>query len=216
MTVTHETSLMAVGLLRVRRKKDSARPITHLRSGSTLIELVISLSVGVIICGVSGSLLWNAARQRAETAARSELADTAASAVEVFVRYVREIPQDECPGNPTPCLLGNAQISQATASQLLFGTTGFRFDSTNRRLEISSNGGTSWQILCTDVDSCLFSYFNRVNASLVAFPLNATNRAAIRRITIDLQLSRSTETAHLRTSIYLRNFMNEVATDAGA
>jgi len=41
--------------------------------GFTLIELVISISVGVIISGVAGSLLWNASTQRAEISLRGEL-----------------------------------------------------------------------------------------------------------------------------------------------
>jgi type II secretory pathway pseudopilin PulG len=182
----------------------------------TLIELVVSMSVGIVVCGLAGSLVWNASRLRAETGARSELVDLASAAVEIYVRYTREIAQNECPSNPTPCLQGNAQISLASASQLVFGTTGFRYDAANGRLEISNNGGTTWQLLCSDVSSCTFSYVNRLGSSLATFPLSATDRAAVRRVGIDLQLTRGAETAHLRASTFLRNFMNEVTGNVGS
>jgi prepilin-type N-terminal cleavage/methylation domain-containing protein len=184
-------------------------------SGFTLIELVVSMSVGVIICGIAGSLIWNASRQRTEIAARSELTDVGSSALEVMVRYVREIPQNECPSNPAPCLNGNAQISLASATELRFGTTGLRYNAGAGRVEISNDTAVTWHTLATDVSSFAFSYFNRTNAALAAFPLSQSDREDVRRISIDCQFARGAETAHLRTSVYLRNFMNEVMTSVG-
>ena len=185
------------------------------RRGFTLIELVTSMSVGVIICGVAGSLLWNASRQRAEVSARGELVDMSSAAVEVMLRYIREIPQDECPGGPAPCLLGNAQIALASATEIRFGSIGFRYNSGNRRLEMSNDGGTSWPPLVTDVSGLTFSYFNQTAAQLTSFPLPQADREDVRRIVVDLQLARGGESAHLRTSVYLRSFMNEVSTSVG-
>jgi prepilin-type N-terminal cleavage/methylation domain-containing protein len=184
--------------------------------GFTLIELVISISVGAIISGIAGSLIWNAARQRTEVAARGELVDMGSAALEVMLRYIREIPQNECPGNPTPCLGGRAQISLASATELRFGSNGLRYNAGSRCVEITNNNGTNWWVVASDVGSCAFSYFSRTNAALTAFPLSQDNREGVRRISIDLQFARGTESAHLRTSIYLRNFMNEVMTSAGS
>lgn len=173
------------------------------------------MSVGVIICGVAGALLWNASRQHAEVSARGELVDLGSAAMEVMLRYIREIPQDECPGGPAPCLNGNAQIASATAAELRFSSMGFRYDSANLRLEISNNGGTSWQPLAADVSGLTFGYFHRSGTQLTSFPLSQSDREDVRRIVVDLQLARGGESAHLRTSVYLRGFMDEVSTSAG-
>lgn len=197
---------------RIRRvTRDHARCSSAFRA-FTLIELVASISVGVVISGIAGALVWNASKIRTETAARSELVDTAAAAVEHVVRYLREIPQDECPGNPTPCLLGNAQIDTASAALLEFGQTGFRLS--GGQLQLTTDGGANWHPLANDVSAFAFTYYDRSGAVLSSLPLSATDRHAVRRIHLTLDMSRGGETAKVRTGIYLRSFMNEVETAA--
>jgi prepilin-type N-terminal cleavage/methylation domain-containing protein len=177
----------------------------------TLIELVISISVGVIISGIAGSLLWNASKQRAEIAARGELVDVAAVAMEVMFRHVREIPQDECPANPTPCLLENAQVSTATSTELRFGDTGFRLN--GGQVDMTLDNGVNWAPVVKDVSSFALTYYDRTATSLTSFPLSQSDREDIRRVGIDLELTRSSQTAHVRSSVFLRSFLNEVASD---
>jgi prepilin-type N-terminal cleavage/methylation domain-containing protein len=193
-----------------------SRPSRHGRpaprhAGFTLIELVISISVGVIICGIAGSLIWTAARQRAEISARSELYDMGSAAMEVMFRHIREISQDECTASPAPCLLGNAQVSTAGAADLLFGSKGFRFNAADGTIEMTIDSGTTWHRLAADASSLTFSYWDRAATALTGVPLSSTDRAALRRVGVDIQLLRGGQTAHLRSAIYLRSFMNEVA-----
>lgn len=180
------------------------------RQGFTLIELVLSISVGVIISGIAATLLWNASRQRAEVSTRGELFDAASAAVEVVFRYVREIPQDECPSNPTPCLLAHAQISTASATDLRFGNTGFRLNAGNNTVEMTIDNGAHWYALVKEASGFAISYRDRSGSALTSFPLSSTDRAAVRRVGIDLTLTRGGETAHVRSGLYLRSFMNEV------
>ena len=120
--------------------------------GFTLIELVVCIVVGSIISGTAGMLLWTASSQRGDVAARGELADQGAMAMEVMARYVREIEQgDDCSSNPTPCLNGNAQISTASTNQINFGTTGFRHTTGSGMVEMTTNSGATWQPLVKDV-----------------------------------------------------------------
>ncbi|MBN2562435.1 MAG: prepilin-type N-terminal cleavage/methylation domain-containing protein [Phycisphaerae bacterium] len=240
------------------------------RCGFTLIELVTSITVGVIISGIAGSLIWNASRQRAEIAARGELSDAGATALEVMVRHVRGVSED---ADKT----GKAQITSPTATGFLFdrflfsvgseyqadldsgsisqslrdsfadyditlsqtatvavqeagvrwlitdaarsylirneagklsicGKEGLRLN--GDAVEISADSGTHWYPLVADVSSLTFSYLDRVGGVLASFP--PSNPEDIRFIRIDIELSRASQTAKLRTSIYLRNLMEEV------
>ncbi len=195
-------------------RRRAARRV-RVRRGFTLIELIVSIAIGAIISGTAGLLLMNAARQRGQVAARCELVDMGSAAMEVMLRYIREIRQDENnPQGATPDLQGNAQISLADASQLRFDEYGFR--QSGSALEMTSDNGASWHPLVRDVadfDVTCFGWSTGVEApiQLSPLPLSAANRAAVRRIQLELQLARGSETAHLRTSIYLRNFMNEAA-----
>ncbi len=178
------------------------------RSAFTLIELVVSITVGVIISGVAATLILNASKQRMEVAARGELIDMGSASMEVMLRYIREISQDECPLAATPCLNGNAQVTTAADSDLRFDTYGFRLNAGN--LEMTRDSGTNWHTLASRVTGLTFTYYNRTGTVLSPRPLSQANRYAIRRIGIQLDLASGSETTRLRTSIYLRNFMNEV------
>lgn len=179
----------------------------HRRSGSsqrqafTLVELVVAITVSVVVSGVAGSLVWNAAKQRSEIGARVELIDTAARACEQMLRYIREVPQDAG-------LTGLAQISTANASDVRFGSIGFRLSAND--LEMTIDGGTGWHPLTRDVSGLTISYFDAGGAALSSVPLSQTDRESVRTVRVLLDLSRGPEVARVQSSIYLRNFMNEV------
>lgn len=181
------------------------------RSGFTLVELIVAMTVGVLISGSAGWLLWNATNLRTRVAARSEIADAAATALETIVRHVREIPQDECPANPTPCLLGNAQVTTATATELRFGSTGVRLSGT--QIELTTDNAANWYPLGKDVSEFAFAYYNRSGTALAGFPLSQSDREDIRRVQVTVAMTRGSESVKLRTGIYLRSFMDEVTTN---
>lgn len=167
------------------------------------------MTVGVIITGSAAILILNASKQRGEVAARSELTDRAATAMECILRYVREIPQDECIASPTPCLLGNAQVTTAAASDLRFDVYGFRLS--GGAIQITNDTAANWHTLAADATGLTLSYYDQDGVALTPLPLNATQREDIRRVTVQVTLGLGGQIAKLRSSIYLRNFMNEVA-----
>lgn len=194
--------------------KPAARPPIRAR-GFTLIELIVAITVGAIVSGTAGMLILNASKQRSEVAARGELTDVGSAALECVVRYVREIRQDEnYPAGPTPDLQGNAHVTLADVSELRFDNYGFRLNA--GALEITNDTAVNWHKLAGDVSGLTFSYYGWTTAveaptALTSTPLSASDRAAIRRVSVRIDLARGTETARVQTSIYLRNFLNEVA-----
>jgi len=181
-----------------------------------LVELVVCMTVGAIISGTAATLLWNASRQHSEVAARAELIDMGAAALEQVVRHVREVAQD---GPPGP-LNGQARVTLAGGSEVRFvridpvsGTeisTGFRRNGATNRLEMTMDNAVSWFPLATDVTAFTLVYYNRKDQdiSLLSYPDSEAYNT--RRIGMTLTLARGTETAKIRTSVFLRNFMNEV------
>ena len=191
-------------------RSDFVRRAWSARRAFTLIELVVSIVVGSIISGSAGMLLWNAASQRGDISARGELCDEGAMAMEIMARYLREIQQDNTCA-PNFCPTGNALISTAAAAQINFGNTGLRYTSGSGMVEMTTNNGTNWRPLVKDVFNFTFAYFDRFGASLTPLPLSSTDCACVRRVRLTLELARGTQTVKLQTSLYLRNFMNEVA-----
>jgi|CXWL01.1.fsa_nt_gi prepilin-type N-terminal cleavage/methylation domain-containing protein len=194
--------------------KQASRVRQFTARGFTLIELVISIAVGSIISGSAAMLLWNATSQRSDAAARGELFDLASTSMEVLVRHLREIPQDECPSGSTPCLNENAQVGYASATEIRFGDFGStstkRFRHSGTDLQMSANDGTNWYTVAADVSGLTFEYYNRAGSALSSFPLSLSDREDIRRIKITLNFTRLSQTAKVQTSVFLRSFLNEV------
>lgn len=187
------------------------RPSSRSSGAFTLVELISTIVISSIICGSASMLLWNAAQQRSEIAARAELVDEGAAALEMLVRYFRDITQNECPGNPTPCLNGNAQVTSATPTEMHWGNYGVR--QSGSELQMTADNGANWRALSADLSSLQFVYYNRLGQDLQTQVPPGNGPASMRRIVITLTLSRASQTVILRTGIYLRNFMNEVTSD---
>jgi len=185
--------------------------ISRRRRGFTLVELIVAITAGAIVSGSAAMLLLNASRYRAETAARAEMIDMASVGLETMVRYIREIDQDECPGDPSPCLNGNAQIDTAALSSIVFDTYGFRLSGNN--LEMSTDSAVTWQPLVRNVSALTLRYFDRTNNELTSLPLNAGDREDVRRVQIRITLQIGAESLPLQTSVYLRAFTGEVLSD---
>lgn len=181
------------------------------RCGFTLVELIVAITAGSIVSGSAAMLLLNASRYRAETAARGDMIDMGAVGLEMMVRYIREIDQDECPGDPAPCLNGNAQIDEATATSIEFDSYGFRLNGGN--LEMSTDSTVTWSPLVRNVSSLTLSYFDRSNSALSSLPLNASDRSDVRRVQIRITMSIGGQELPLQTGVYLRAFMDEVLSD---
>lgn len=171
------------------------------RPGFTLIELIAVIAVTTVIGGLGGMMVLEASRTRASASARAELADAAARAMEQMVRYVREIPQDSS-------LSGKAQIATAEAAQVRWGNYGFRLNGAT--LEMTVDNGSNWRPAAKEATSLSFTYLDANGSALSPLPLSAANREAVRRIRLNLQLSRDSESVAVQTGVYLRAFMNEV------
>lgn len=179
--------------------------LTHIskrRSAFTLIELAIAISAGGIISMLAGTLLLEASWTLAAASQRAKLADQSARAVEQVLRYVREIDQDAG-------LTGQAQVSTATATDLRFGTEGFRL--TGSTLEMTIDTGTSWQPVCNAVSTLTFRYYDKNGSQLASVPLGSTDRANIRQVSVELIVGSLGTNHRVRSRVYLRNFMNEAA-----
>jgi prepilin-type N-terminal cleavage/methylation domain-containing protein len=172
------------------------------RPGFTLVEMLVALVAGGVICLAASIVLLEGSAAASNASRRSSLCDAAARAMEQMLRYVREIEQDAG-------LTGIAQITTADAGDLRFGPWGFRRNGSV--VEMTGDGGGVWRRACTDVSSLTFGYFDANGAALSPTPLSAAQRGAVRQVSIDLTLTGGGQSVRLRTAVYLRKFMNEAA-----
>lgn len=166
----------------------------------TLIETIAAASVTTIVCALAATITMEASRIRTSAAARVEIGDEAARAIEQLLRYVREIPQDAG-------LTGVAQVSTADQGRVAFTGTDIRQNGAT--VELSLNSGTTWNAMMRDVAALELRYFDAGGTELLPVPLNAARRAAVRQISAELNVARGAETARVRSRVYLRSFMNE-------
>lgn len=160
----------------------------------------MAIGVSGILSLIAGSLLLNGSYVVAEAAQRAGMADTAARGLELVLRYVREIEQDAG-------LTGKAQVSTASATELRFGNYGFRRNGTE--LQMTIDNATTWRRAATNVSNLTFRYYNLAGGELTSLPLSATDREAIRQVSVEIKITVNGNSHRVRGHVYLRSFMSE-------
>ena len=91
----------------------------------------------------------------------------------------------------------------------MYGTKSFRLNGSDLEMRLDSQA--TWAIMTHDVASLTFRYYKADNTQLTPAPLNATQCAAVRQVSIELRLARGTEAVQMRSKVYLRSFQNETS-----
>jgi prepilin-type N-terminal cleavage/methylation domain-containing protein len=172
------------------------------RRGFTLIELVIAMSVGGVISFVAATIVLEGSQVMRAASARASLCDNGARAIEMMLRYVREV-------TPTAPLGNTANIATADAADLRFDTYGFRQNGS--ALEMTEDSGANWHRACDSVTGLTFRYYDTSGTELTALPLSPSDRGSVRQISVELQVSSAGQSIRLRSRVYLREFMHEAA-----
>lgn len=165
--------------------------------GFTLIEMVVSIALSGVLVAVVAPPLTESFRARSRIVARGELVVEGRTALEKIVRDLREMGVLE--GSTTA-----PDLSRAEDSRIDFGVLGYRLSGTD--LQRTSDGGSTWRLAARGVSGLTIAYADEDGNALGATPLSAADRAAVRRVTVLLQLTSNGESLALRTAVYLRRF----------
>ncbi len=157
--------------------------------GFTLVEIVVS----IVLVGVMTVALGNFMNKIIDTYRfvdiRNEIAYQAKKTLDWMERDIKKI-KDEF------------SISYADSTQLTF------IDSDDNTIDFSLVGNTinrNGYLLCGDVQSLEFTYFDVDNQVLKPLPLSLVSRKRIRKIRVNLTLEREGESINFFTVICPRN-----------
>lgn len=164
-----------------------------MRKGFTLIELVIVITIIGIISGVVGYILLGTVQGWTFKASRNDLLWDGRLAMNRMVREIREIKD-------------STSVTTADSSQFKFidmHDTDITY-SINSTILNRTEGGTSNKI-AENVSAIVFTYYSS-SGSTITTPLVAPLSTDIRRIKIDLTLTKGGENVYLQSEGVPRNF----------
>lgn len=162
--------------------------------GFTLIELVIVITIIGIITGIVGSILlgaidaWTFKFNRQDILSDSKLA---------MNRMVREMKEVKNRAKVTTADLSEFSFENIDSVDITYALSGTDLD----RIEDETAN-----TLAENVSSLTFTYFDADGDDEIETPIVAPSKTDIRRIRINLTLTKNEETLYLQSDVSPRNF----------
>jgi len=166
--------------------------------GFTLIELISTMAVVGALGSIAASILIASIGSLMQTTTAAQLHTELSIALDRVDRELRNIPLDSGASDIAP------NIDSVTSSSIAWGgSSQLSFASGN--LYLTLNGGSAVTIL-QNVISLSVKAYDEDNAQM-ASSLSGTGCDGIRRLQVDIRVTRDGVTEDLRTKIYLRSTM---------
>lgn len=173
-------------------------PTRRARAGFSLVELIAAMVVLSTIAAAVGAMMPTMATGSRDAILRGELHEEASTTVERLVREWRAIDLNS---SVSPTIAPS--ISSATANSLTWASGTISLSGTSLMLTLP---GSSAKVLQPNVGSLTLTYYNESNSALTP-PLSGAACYAIRRIGVDLTLTRDGTSERVRTKVYIRSTM---------
>ena len=165
------------------------------KSGYTLLEMTMVITLSGILAGIASPPLVEAIKSRNRLIIRNALLSEARFAVERILRDMREISAQDSDSSA-------ADISTADDDRIDFENSSYRLlSNVVQRLSASDS---SWYTIARNVSSFTLSYYDQDGNSLSSTPLSETNREKVRRVVVELEISKHGETLSVTSGAYLR------------
>jgi prepilin-type N-terminal cleavage/methylation domain-containing protein len=164
------------------------------RRGFTLVEALSTLVIMAVLGSVTSTIIFSAVRGYRDAATAAQLHGEASGAMDRITRELRAIP-----------LSGTApDIASVTSTSITWSTnSALSLSGTNLMLSIA--GGTSQRLL-SDVASFSIQTYDESNTAL-ASSVSGAGCAAIRRVQVQVTLTRFGISETLRTRVFVRSTM---------
>ena len=163
------------------------------KNGFTLIELVVVISVVGIISTIVGSMLLGTIKAWTFKFNRNDILWDSRLAIDRMTREIRTIRN-------------TTSVTTASSSQFRFidaGNNDITYSMSSTNLNRTENGAAN--LLAENVSSLVFTYYD-TNGNTIAVPTVSPAATNIRRVRINLTLTKNGENVYLRSEASTRNF----------
>ena len=183
------------------------------RRGTTLVELMLTLVIFGIVLGVVFSFLVGTRNSYTDTRERVQYQQSLRAVISLLTREIRSTGCD--PMNAGFDMFTVADVNQIGCQMDLNGdmdctdadpdeSVVYAFDPGAGTLSRDVGGGA--QVILRGLTGVTFSYFDETGLAMTATPLNATDRANVRYVEVNLAgESERGEPVHYVTRILVRN-----------
>ena len=174
--------------------------MTAARRGFTLVEMIAVIAILGTLAAAGSGLIFTASNAYADASIVAELHDEASASLDQCVRILRDIPEDAAASGPAPDID-------------VIVPYGLRWDANTILYRSGTNlwyreGLGTWRIVQTDVTAFVVRSYDN-DAALLAGTLVGAACDPIRRIEIELTVTRLGVSETVRTRVYLRCTMDE-------
>jgi len=168
------------------------------RPGFTLIETIAAMVIVSIVGSLTSGILYTAIGSYREASTRAQLHNNCSAAFDRLTKVLWSIPRDTTASIVAPL------ISNVTATSITWNSN-WTLTLSGTQLLLTEAGGTARPVL-EDVTAFSVSCFDESNSALAA-SLSGAATQAIRRIQIQVTVSRQGVTETLRARAYIRSLM---------
>jgi hypothetical protein len=172
------------------------------RRAFTLVETICAIVVVATVGSVSSGIIYSAIQSYRDASTKAQLSDDCSAAMDRLTKALWSIPRDTSAAVVAPL------ISNVTASSISWNTN-WTLTLSGTQLLLTEAGGTPTSIL-DNVASFNVACYDQNNTALGA-NLSGAATQSIRRIQIQISVTRQGQTETLRTRVFIRSLMSGAA-----
>lgn len=177
------------------------------RGGFTLIEALATITVLSMLGSMASFLILDAVDGYVDAATSSQLHAELAIALDRVTREIRKIDNDDTAGPTDPDI---DTITRAGPNESMTwtdsGGDAYSLGTTGTNLKLAVDGGAE-EVLLGDVTAFTITVYDR-DDGVITGNLSGTGCDPIRRVLLDVTLSRHNVTESLRSKVFIRSTMS--------
>lgn len=181
------------------QRHDGNRAARLPRRGFTLVETICSLVIVATIGSVSSGIIYTAIESYRDASTRAQLHNDCSAAFDRLTKVLWSIPRD------TSATVVAPLISSTTATSISWNTN-WTLTLSGSQLLLTEAGGTARPVL-ENVTAFSITCYDESNTALAA-NLSGSATQAIRRIKMQVTVSKQGSSETLRTRVFIRSLMS--------